>query len=898
MVTKTRRVETGSNSEETQGERNRAEQRLAAPANDTQREMVKFFDPEFQGRYLCALRAHEALTTGAEEEDAGRSDKAAGGTIAPAWSAASSSQMGGGREKGGGVQPAPSIVGINSSLCDSTVASASASRDEESQCRGGDARLPRRANLALDAIVDINSSLCGSTVASSCEEGRDDASRRDFFSAAAGALRFPPKRKPPSGAAAVFERVLARREEREAFLREFEGAVSSTPRGRLRRMKEERKNGGEDGDGDAPGETEGREGEEGRPEGAPMSPRVRRLWDFDTSDADSDEDGGSTSATARPTTRRAFFGSDDAAAGEELGPEDIRREVRRGAARRAAEGLDELERDAAGLWGRIEGKRAEDAGGKTEGEEVEANEGGEKEAGFASPATPTVETKIGEDAGPQRRPVPEGTSEVGSALLRRKDDIDRLVRDFEEARVARYIARDAPPGTPMRLIGTSYASYSGTPGSDPGAGGMVSSGGRRKVYEGINQDNSLPAPPPPMLPLGSPRDARMARVRGRLASPTSAGFSGEDRSGGRPPVSPSTRGRDRDASRARSAPVSYAEAGPVESTEDRVDAWWRSRRREIGSAETAATRKTMAGRGFEELEGEPTYERTVVPRRRQNPFRVPPPDGASEGGNSSGGLVKSATPRNGISESNKEEAEGGSAAAEEAGATMRPSERLKMQLGMLSNERVDARLGPAAAREGASSREAGRRPALPEATDEISGPVEAECRNDPPQTAPAPASATRDTESETNRPAEDAVPTRTAAETVPKDARGGDQDDGGADPVGIGRPRGAGSAARRGVPSVVGTSSSVSVLSEAEHGLPPAAGTGHDGTHDDDGEGSSACRSVAQSALSLLLGRIDEAKASFRRALEEGDVGRQAELAGLMKELGEAAVAMRTLERL
>ena len=860
--------------------------------------MVKFFDPEFQGRYLCALRAHEALTTGAEEEDAGRSDKAAGGTIAPAWSAASSSQMGGGREKGGGVQPAPSIVGINSSLCDSTVASASASRDEESQSRGGDARLPRRANLALDAIVDINSSLCGSTVASSCDEGRDDASRRDFFSAAAGALRFPPKRKPPSGAAAVFERVLARREEREAFLREFEGAVSSTPRGRLRRMKEERKNGGEDGDGDAPGETEGREGEEGRPEGAPMSPRVRRLWDFETSDADSDEDGGSTSATARPTTRRAFFGSDDAAAGEELGPEDIRREVRRGAARRAAEGLDELERDAAGLWGRIEGKRAEDAGGKTEGEEVEANEGGEKEAGFASPATPTVETKIGEDAGPQRRPVPEGTSEVGSALLRRKDDIDRLVRDFEEARVARYIARDAPPGTPMRLIGTSYASYSGTPGSDPGAGGMVSSGGRRKVYEGINQDDALPAPPPPMLPLGSPRDARMARVRGRLASPTAAGSGGEDRSGGRPPVSPSTRGRDRDASRARSAPVSYAEAGPVESTEDRVDAWWRSRRREIGTAETAATRKSMASRGFEELEGEPTSEGTVGRRGRRNPFRVPPPDGASEGEPHRSGIAVS---KEGADPVRRREEEGAAAteAMDEGKTAMRPSERLKMQLGMLSNERVDARLGPSAAREGASSREAERHPALPEATEEISGPVEAECRNDPPQTAPAPASATRDTESETNRPAEDAVPTRTAAETVPEDARGGDRDDGGADPVGMSRPRGAGSAARRGVPSVVGTSSSVSVLSEAEHVPAPSSGAaGHDGTHDDDGEGSSACRSVAQSALSLLLGRIDEAKASFRRALEEGDVGRQAELAGLMKELGEAAVAMRTLERL
>ena len=53
---------------------------------------------------------------------------------------------------------------------------------------------------------------------------------------------------------------------------------------------------------------------------------------------------------------------------------------------------------------------------------------------------------------------------------------------------------------------------------------------------------------------------------------------------------------------------------------------------------------------------------------------------------------------------------------------------------------------------------------------------------------------------------------------------------------------------------------------------------------------------MAQSTLSMLLCRIEEAKANFARALEDGDVRAQAEMAGLMTRLGEAAVTMRKLE--
>ena len=69
---------------------------------------------------------------------------------------------------------------------------------------------------------------------------------------------------------------------------------------------------------------------------------------------------------------------------------------------------------------------------------------------------------------------------------------------------------------------------------------------------------------------------------------------------------------------------------------------------------------------------------------------------------------------------------------------------------------------------------------------------------------------------------------------------------------------------------------------------------------DDEDEGTnecSRCQSVAQSTLLILLSRIEEAKMNFTKALEEGNVEQQAELAGLMTRLGEAAVTMRKLEQ-
>jgi len=47
----------------------------------------------------------------------------------------------------------------------------------------------------------------------------------------------------------------------------------------------------------------------------------------------------------------------------------------------------------------------------------------------------------------------------------------------------------------------------------------------------------------------------------------------------------------------------------------------------------------------------------------------------------------------------------------------------------------------------------------------------------------------------------------------------------------------------------------------------------------------------------MLLSRLEEAKGNFGKALMEGDVEKQAELAGLMTRLGEAAVTMRKLEQ-
>ena len=56
-------------------------------------------------------------------------------------------------------------------------------------------------------------------------------------------------------------------------------------------------------------------------------------------------------------------------------------------------------------------------------------------------------------------------------------------------------------------------------------------------------------------------------------------------------------------------------------------------------------------------------------------------------------------------------------------------------------------------------------------------------------------------------------------------------------------------------------------------------------------------QSVATSALDVLLHRIDEAQRSFRTALAEGSLEKQSELAALIANLGEAAVAMRKLEK-
>jgi len=75
------------------------------------------------------------------------------------------------------------------------------------------------------------------------------------------------------------------------------------------------------------------------------------------------------------------------------------------------------------------------------------------------------------------------------------------------------------------------------------------------------------------------------------------------------------------------------------------------------------------------------------------------------------------------------------------------------------------------------------------------------------------------------------------------------------------------------------SSSSLSILSE-------------EATEEDD-----RCQSLAQSTLSMLLSRIDEAKASFTQALLDGDAVKQAELASLLSRLGEAAVTMRKLEQ-
>jgi len=81
--------------------------------------------------------------------------------------------------------------------------------------------------------------------------------------------------------------------------------------------------------------------------------------------------------------------------------------------------------------------------------------------------------------------------------------------------------------------------------------------------------------------------------------------------------------------------------------------------------------------------------------------------------------------------------------------------------------------------------------------------------------------------------------------------------------------------------SASSSSSSLSILSE--------------GAIEEDEE--DRCQSLAQSTLSMLLSRIDEAKASFTQALLDGDTVKQAELASLLSRLGEAAVTMRKLEQ-
>ena len=72
-----------------------------------------------------------------------------------------------------------------------------------------------------------------------------------------------------------------------------------------------------------------------------------------------------------------------------------------------------------------------------------------------------------------------------------------------------------------------------------------------------------------------------------------------------------------------------------------------------------------------------------------------------------------------------------------------------------------------------------------------------------------------------------------------------------------------------------------------------------DGTADQrSGSSSSRSNNVAETTLSIILGRIEDAKQSFQKALVEKDIKKQADLANLITQLGEAAVAMRELEDL
>jgi hypothetical protein len=61
---------------------------------------------------------------------------------------------------------------------------------------------------------------------------------------------------------------------------------------------------------------------------------------------------------------------------------------------------------------------------------------------------------------------------------------------------------------------------------------------------------------------------------------------------------------------------------------------------------------------------------------------------------------------------------------------------------------------------------------------------------------------------------------------------------------------------------------------------------------------AAAENSATSGALNLILSRIDEAKVQFAKALEEGDVKKQADLAALLARLGEAAVALKKLDQL
>jgi len=60
----------------------------------------------------------------------------------------------------------------------------------------------------------------------------------------------------------------------------------------------------------------------------------------------------------------------------------------------------------------------------------------------------------------------------------------------------------------------------------------------------------------------------------------------------------------------------------------------------------------------------------------------------------------------------------------------------------------------------------------------------------------------------------------------------------------------------------------------------------------------SLSNSVASGTLKLILTRIDDAKEQFAKALEDNDVQKQSELATLLAQLGEAAVAMNKLGQL